>query len=109
MTIRDDIMSISGMNIDGMPKAKNNVSDSVLNSVIQLQEDLDLQEAIKQCKAVNQAKLLISADSLYIFEELYRKGKSKWDIINELNISEETYKRRKRELIYTVYKEISKS
>ena len=41
MTIRDDIMSISGMNIDGLPKAKNNVSDSVLNSVIQLQEDLD--------------------------------------------------------------------
>lgn len=109
MTIRDDIMSISGLNIDGMPKAKNNVSDSVLNSVIQLQEDLDLQEAIKQCKAVNQAKLLVSEDSLYIFEELYRKGKSKWDIINELNISEETYKRRKRELIYTVYKEISKS
>lgn len=109
MTIRDDIMSISGMNIDGMPKAQNNVSDSVINSVIQLQEDPDLQEAIKQCKAVNQAKLLISADSLYIFEELYRKGKSKWDIINELSISEETYKRRKRELIYTVHKEISKS
>lgn len=109
MTIRDDIMSISGLNIDGMPKAKNNVSDSVLNSVIQLQEDLDLQEAIKQCKAVNQAKLLVSEDSLYIFEELYRKGKSKWDIINELSISEETYKRRKRELIYTVYKEISKN
>lgn len=109
MTIRDDIMNISGMNIDGLPKAKNNVTDSVLNSVIQLQEDLDLQTAIKECKAVNQAKEIVSKDSLYIFEELYRKGKSKWDIINKLNISEETYKRRKRELIYTVYKEISKS
>ena len=109
MTIRDDIMSISGMNMDGLPKAKNNVSDSVLNSVIQLQEDPDLQLALKECKAVNQAKLLVSEDSLYIFEELYRKGTSKWDIIDKLNISEETYKRRKRELIYTVHKEILKS
>lgn len=109
MTIRDDIMSISGINIDGLPKAKNNVTNSVLNSVIQLQEDSDLQIAIKECKAVNQAKEIVSKDSLYIFEELYRKGTSKWDIINALHISEETYKRRKRELIYTVYKEISKS
>lgn len=109
MNIRDDIMSISGMNIDGLPKGKNNITDSVLNSVIQLQEDPDLQEAIKQCKAVNQAKEIVSKDSLYIFEELYRKGTAKWDIINALHISEETYKRRKRELIYTVHKEISKS
>ncbi len=109
MTIRDDIMSISGINIDGMPKAKYNVSDSVLNSVIQLQEDPDIQIALKECKAVNQAKLLVSEDSLYIFEELYRKGKSKWEIINELHISEETFKRRKRELIYAVYEEILKS
>ena len=109
MTIRDDIMSISGMNIDGMPKAQYNISDSVINSVIQLQENVELQKAIREYKAVNQAKLLVNEDCLYIFEELYRKGKSKWDIINELNISEETYKRRKRELIYTVHKEISKS
>lgn len=109
MNIRDDIMSISGMNIDGLPKGKNNITDSVLNSVIQLQEDPDLQIAIKECKAVNQAKEIVSKDSLYIFEELYRKGTSKWDIINALHISEETYKRRKRELIYTVYKEISKN
>lgn len=109
LNIRTDIMSISGINIDGLPKAKYNVSDSVLNSVIKLQEDENLQECIKEYKAVRQAIERVHKDSAYIFEELYRKGTSKWDIINELNVSEETYKRRKRELIYAVYEEISKN
>ena len=109
LNIRTDIMSISGINIDGLPKAKYNVSDSVLDSVIKLQEDENLQECIKEYKAVRQAIERVHKDSVYIFEELYRKGTSKWDIINELNVSEETYKRRKRELIYAVYEEISKN
>ena len=109
LNIRTDIMSISGINIDGLPKAKYNVSDSVLDSVIKLQEDENLQECIKEYKAVRQAIERVHKDSVYIFEELYRKGTSKWDIINELNVSEETYKRRKRELIYAVYEEILKN
>lgn len=109
LNIRTDIMSIGGINIDGLPKAKYNVSDNVLDSVIKLQEDENLQECIKEYKAVRQAIERVHKDSVYIFEELYRKGTSKWDIINELNVSEETYKRRKRELIYAVYEEILKN
>ena len=107
--IRADIMNLSGVNIDGLPKSKYSISDNVLDSVIKLQEDEDLQEAIKEYKAVRQAIEIIHKDSVYIFEELYRKGTSKWDIINALNVSEETYKRRKRELIYAVYEEIIKN
>ena len=109
LNIRADIMTLSGVNIDGLPKAKYNITDNVLNSVIKLQEDETLQECVKEYKAVRQAVERVHKDSVYIFEELYRKGTSKWDIINELNVSEETYKRRKRELIYAVYEEISKS
>ena len=51
LNIRADIMSIGAQNIDGMPKAPYTVSDNVLNSVIKLQEDEDLQEAINEYKA----------------------------------------------------------
>lgn len=109
LNIRADIMTLSGVNIDGLPKAKYNITDNVLDSVIKLQEDENLQEAIKEYKAVKQAIERVHKDSVYIFEELYRKGTSKWDIIYTLNVSEETYKRRKRELIYAVYEEILKN
>ena len=33
---------------------------------------------------------------------------NKWDVIDKLHISEETYKRRKRKLIYTVHEELKK-
>ena len=77
---------------------------SNLEELIKIRE-----EAIKEYKAVKQAIERVHKDSVYIFEELYRKGTSKWDIINSLNVSEETYKRRKRELIYAVYEEIIKN
>ena len=109
MTIREDIMSISGLSVDGMPKAKYTKSDMVLNSVIQLQEDVELKNAIKEVKAVQMALQLVSEESNIIFEELFRKGTDKYTIINNiLHTSEETYKRRKRELIYTTYEEFSK-
>ena len=101
-------MSISGNGIDGMPKAPYSISDSVFNSVIQLQENQELQKALKEYKAVVQALQLVSKDSKYIFEQLYVKSKSKWEIINEINVSEETYKRRKRDLIYAVNGELKK-
>ena len=69
MSIREDIMSISGLNMDGMPKAKYTKSDMVLNSVIQLQEDEDLKKAIKEVKAVQMALQLVNEDCKNIFEK----------------------------------------
>ncbi len=109
LNIRNDIMTLSAVNIDGLPKAPYSISDSVFNSVIQLQENRELNRSIHEYKIVVQALQLVSEDSKVIFEELYQKSKNKWYIINDiLHTSEETYKRRKRDLIYTVDKEIKK-
>jgi len=109
LNIRNDIITLSAVSIDGLPNAPYSISDTVFNSVIQLQENKELNKSIHECKIVGQALQLVSEDSKTIFIELYQKGKSKWDIINDiLHTSEETYKRRKRELIYTVDQEIKK-
>lgn len=108
MNIKMDIMSIGSPNFDGMPKAPYTISDSVLNSVIRMQENKILQQSIKEYKVVVQALELVSEDSKLIFDELYVKNKYKWDIIDLLNKSEETYKRRKKDLIYAVHKELKK-
>jgi hypothetical protein len=108
MNIRADIMSIGAPSIDGMPKAPYSISDSVYNQYIKLQEDKELQKALKEYKAVRQALELVNTDCKEIFEKLYQKGESKWKIIDDLSFSEETFKRRKRSLIYTVESEIKK-
>lgn len=69
---------------------------------------INIDKCKKEYNAVNQAKLLLNNDEIYIFEEVFRKQRNKWDVIDELNISEETYKRRKRNLIYTVNEELKK-
>jgi DNA-directed RNA polymerase specialized sigma subunit len=107
LNIRADIMSLGAVNYDGMPKAKYNISDSVSNSIIQLQENKYLQMALKECKAVEQALLLVNKDSKFIFEEIYIKNKTKWEIVSE-GISESTYFRRKRDLVFAVNKELNK-
>lgn len=107
INIRADIISIGSPAMDGMPKAPYRVSDTVFNSVIKLQEDEELQKAIKEYKAVVQAVELVSKDSKYIFEELYIKSKTKWEIINS-GMSERTFVRRKGDLIYAVDKELKK-
>lgn len=107
LNIRADIMDLGAQKLDGMPKPKNNVSDRVLESVIKLQEDEALQVAIKEYKAVVQAIQLVNKDSKYIFEEMYIKSKSKWEIIDS-GMSERTYERRNKDLIYAVHKEIKK-
>lgn len=107
LNIRADIMDLGAQNLDGLPKSKNNVSDRVLESVIKLQEDEALQIAIKEYKAVVQAIQLVNKDSKYIFEEMYIKSKSKWEIIDS-GMSERTYERRNKDLIYAVHKEIKK-
>jgi hypothetical protein len=109
LNIRNDIMTVSAVKLDGLPKAPYSISDTVLNSVIQLQENEELNRSIHEYKIVVQALQLVSEDSKIIFEELYQKSRNKWYIINDiLHTSEETYKRRKRELIYAVYEEIKK-
>lgn len=107
MSIREDIISVNGMNMDGMPKPKYSKSDMVLNSVIQLQEDEDLKKAIKEVKAVQMALQLVSEDCKNIFEKIYIQSKSKWDIIN-CGMSERTFVRRKSELVIAVHKELKK-
>lgn len=107
MSIREDIISVSGMNIDGMPRSKYSKSDIVLNSVIQLQEDEELKKAIKEVKAVQMALQLVDEDCKSIFEKIYIQSKSKWELINN-GMSERTYFRKKTELITQVNKEFKK-
>lgn len=106
MDIRENIISISGQNLDGMPKAKYNTSDMVVNSVIQLQTNEGLRRASNELRAVQLALELVDEDSKKIFEKVYRQSKTKWETIKDLNISEETYKRKKSSLIYAVYNEL---
>lgn len=108
INIRADIMSISIPSTDGMPKAPCSISDTVYNQYIKLQEDKELQKSLKEYKAVVQAIQLVSEDSEYIFNEMYRKQKSKWNVMNEKGLSERTFLRRKYELIYAVDKELKK-
>lgn len=75
MNIRMDIMSIGSPNFDGMPKAPYTISDSVLNSVIRMQENKSLQQSIKEYKVVIQALELTDKITKEIFEEEYQKRK----------------------------------
>lgn len=109
LNIRADIMSLSIAPNDGQPRTPYSISDRVFNSVLKLQENKELNKSILEYKIVEQAKALLNnKDINYIFENLFIFGKSKWEIINKLNISEETYKRRKKALIYAVDKEFKK-
>lgn len=108
MNIRADIMTVGTPNTDGMPKAPYNISDSVYNQYIKLQEDKELQKSLKEYKAVRQALELVNKDSRNIFENYYQKQKSKWGTIDKLGLSEGTFKRRKQDLIYSVDRELKK-
>ena len=107
INIRADIISISVPENDGMPKAPYSISDSVYNQYIKLQEDKELQKSLKEYKAVMQALQLVNKDSKYIFEQLYVKNKTKWEIV-ETGMSERTFVRRKSELVLAVDKELKK-
>lgn len=107
LLIQNDIISLSATNYDGQPHALNNIVDETLNKVIRLEENKELKKSRYEYNIVEKVKKLISQDAKYIFEELYVKSKSKWDII-ESGISERTYSRRKSELIYAVHKELKK-
>lgn len=59
-------------------------------------------------KKIEHVMLLLNHESVTIFQELYRNKRSKWAIMEELHISEATYKRRKQELVYAVHNEFKK-
>ena len=101
-------MSINSICYDGMPHTKNLNSDVVLNKVIELQENKELNNCMKEYKAVVQALALLNEDCKYIFEKYFQKNISKWDIMNNKGMSERTFVRRKSELIYAVYMELKK-
>lgn len=73
MNIKMDIMSIGSPNFDGMPKAPYSISNSVLNSVIKMQENKALQQSIREYKIVIQALELTDRITKEIFEEEYQK------------------------------------
>lgn len=108
LTIRNDIIGLRDISLDGMPKAPYKISDSVLNSVIELQENKELNKSIKEYKIVVQAIQLISEDAKTIFEEMYIKGKRKYDIMTGSGMSERSFGRKKQELIYAINKQIKK-
>ena len=74
INIQSDILSLSIAPNDGLPKAPYSIGDTTLNKVIQLQENAQLQQSIKEYKAVVQALILINDQITNdIFEEEYQK------------------------------------
>lgn len=57
-------------------------------------------------RIIERVKLLLEPKSRYIFEEEFRKKRNKWDIAYELCISERSYQRLRKELIYKTFQEI---
>lgn len=108
INIRADILGVSVPENTGMPKAPYSISDTVYNQYIKLQEDKELQKALREYKAVSLAIQLVDEISEGIFNEEFRKSNKKWQVMNILHISESTYERRKKALIYTVHKELKK-
>ena len=102
---QNDILSLS-VSGGSEGRSKYSISDSTLNKVLRLENDKSLQTSIHEYKIVRRALELVKSETQDIFELLFIQRKTKWEIIDQLYISEDTYKRRKRELIYTVYKEI---
>lgn len=108
VNIQSDILSLSIAPNDGLPKAPYSIGDTVFNKVMQLEENKELDKSIKEYKAVVQALKLVDKDSKYIFEKEFRESQTKWKVIADMNVSEETYKRRKSSLIYAVFNELKK-
>ena len=73
MNMKYDIMSLSSPVLDGMPKAPYKISDSVLNSLIRIQENEELQKCIREYKIVVQALQLVDSITKEIFKEEYQK------------------------------------
>lgn len=114
---QSDILSLSVATNDGMPKVPYSIGDTVFNKVLKLESDEDLQKSIKEYKIVIQALTLVGEDCKKIFDLHYRQGISKYILTNVgvknkdntiYIISQRTYERRKKKLIYAVAEEIKK-
>lgn len=108
INLRADAMSVGVPSYDGMPKAPYSISDSVFNQYVKLQEDKELQKALKEYKAVRLAYELVNSDCKEIFVTYYQQQKTKWETMDKLGLSERTFLRRKKDLIYAVDKELKK-
>jgi len=108
INLRADAMSVGVPSYDGMPKAPYSISDSVFNQYVKLQEDKELQKALKEYKAVRLAYELVNSDCKEIFVTYYQQQKTKWGTMDKLGLSERTFLRRKKDLIYAVDKELKK-
>lgn len=109
---RNDIMQLSGVNMDGMPHSKYTISDIVANSVILLDlldEEPSIKESFEKYSIVQIALELVDADTKAIFTHLYeKKDMGKYQIIDEIHISEDTFKNKHRKLVYAVYETMKK-
>lgn len=108
---RADLMSLSAVSIDGLPKGKNKINDIVGQTVVRIEEDKELNKSINEYKAVLLAREMIDEDSKYILDHIYdMQDMNKWDIIysEERPMSEGTFKRKHSNLVYKVLEQIKK-
>ena len=108
LNIRADIMSISIPEHSGMPKASNHMVDPVYHKYIQLEEDKELQKSLKEYKIVINTMELLNEECKRICHQYFILQQSKWDIMEKLGLSERTFLRRKKEIIYTADRERKK-
>lgn len=108
LSVENNMSYLKATRYDGMPKAPYNISNPVERLVIQKEDNEEYKRALKKYKAVEMAKLRMNDECLNIFELFYRKKKNKWRVMYELGLSERTFLRRKRDLIYMVYEELKK-
>ena len=106
---RTDLMSLSAVGIDGLPKGKNKISDIVGQTVVRIEEDKELNKSIKEYKAVLLVREIIDDDCKYILDHIYdMKDMNKWDVVRERPMSEGTFKRKHSNLVYKVLEQIKK-
>lgn len=108
---RTDLMSLSAVGIDGLPKGKNKISDIVGQTVVRIEEDKELNKSIKEYKAVLLAREIIDDDCKYILDHIYdMKDMNKWDVVysKERPMSQRTFERKHSCLIYEVEKQLKK-
>ena len=101
-------MSISIPEHNGMPKASNHIADPVYHKYIQLEENKDLQKSLKEYKIVANTMELLNEECKKICNQYFILQRNKWDIMEELGLSERTFLRRKKEIIYTTDRERKK-
>ena len=102
-----NLYSVEAINYDFVPSKTNKINNIVLNKIIEKEDNVELRKSIEEYNIVQKVLSLISKESEKIFEEEFVKKNNKWKVIENLNLTESTYKRRKKELIDTTYKLLS--